>query len=188
MKLRRFLCLSAIIAFVFLFSACNAEPVEKRKISSHNIWPEYTFEEACDEAVKIVIGTADSVNRTYVLRLSDSPNSKGEYPEFGYTVLNIKVEKTLKGEHQDIIEYIQEGCETEDRIFIPEGYSLSVGEKALIFIGRNGHMVTYAFLNPIDADGNIVTAYYPEGYTDISSDYKISVDEYAELITDYLAK
>ena len=187
MKTRRFLILLAALIFVFLFSACQQAPVEKKIIMSQNTWPEYTFEEACDEAARIVIGTVKSVNRTYLSVILEDP-----LLEYGYTVLDIEVEETLKGEHQDIVEYTQDGCETEDRIFRSHDAALSEGDHVLVFIGKNGLMLNPSFLRGIDADGNIVTAKFPEGYVpeaemNINGYAEIGVGEYAGLIRDYLA-
>ena len=107
-------------------------------------------------------------------------------------MLDIEVEETLKGEHQDIVEYTQAGCETEDRIFRSHDIALSEGDHVLVFIGKNGLMLNPDFLRVIDADGNIVTAKFPKGYVleaemNINGYAEIDVEEYAGLIRDYLA-
>ena len=188
MKIRRFLILLAALIFVFLFSACKTDTGDKKIVVSNSLWPEYTFEEACDEAARIIIGTVSSLNRTYVTRVMERPLSDGSYVELGYTVLNIEVEETLKGEHQDTIEYIQKGCETEDRIFMPDSFALSIGDRVLVFIGGNKLMLTPAFLLHIDEDNNVTTNYLPENYpAAFSASNEIDVEEYAGLIRDCLA-
>ncbi len=179
-----------VVIVVLLFAGCKTGSAEKEIVISYNSWLRYNFEEACEAAEKIIIGEVASVSRTFVERISDDPYSDGTYMEAGFTVLNISVEETLKGVHQDTIEYIQAGCETEDRIFICDdgAYNLNIGERVLIFIGSNGMMLTPAFLRPIDADGNIQTGYFPEGYVSTASadSNTISADDYAGLIKDYL--
>jgi len=178
-KYRRVLCL--LCAILFALGGCEVgTSAEKEIVEVSTSLPTYSFEEACDSAAKIVIGTVRAVERTYEESIDGTMR--------GYTVLKIKVEETLKGKHKRTISYTQTGGETEDTIYTSRDPALAVGDKALIFMDENGFMLSSAYLRLVDENDNISTYRYPSYVErEAGAGSLINVYDYADLIEEYLA-
>ena len=190
MKTRHLFSVLGIFLLLCALCACSIDSEKKPKTISYSLWPAYTFEEACDEAVKIVIGTVSSNGKTYLRRVSVHPLRDGKYAYSAFADYTFKVESTLKGEHTSPITYSQSGGETSDHIYISEDMEQAKkGDRFLIFLNENGFAISPSFRLLVDADGNVTSGFFPASCSAMfSASEPISVDEYAELITDYLAK
>ena len=183
---RRYLSIFLVISLMFcLFSACTAAPGEKEISKFFSSRVDYTFEEACDLADSIIIGTVSSVPEARV-EMSVLPNGEERFLGDVHTDVVISVESTLKGEHKSSVIFVEEGGETEDHIYIVDNRELlKEGDRVMIFLHVSGVMLSPTYMRMIDVDGNISTISFPEGYEHTSN--TISIDDYAALISDYLA-
>ncbi len=191
MKCRRNTLAFAIILILFLFCGCGidaAEKPDKQIVEVQNLWADFSFEEACDIASTIVIGMVSSVADARTVAFGPPNTDMVAYDVF--TDATISVECTLKGEHKDTIVCIQDGGELEDRIYVVDGVELlEEGDRVLLFLDSNNFMLTPAYVRLIEANDMIQTNKFPAGHISTASvgTSMISVDDYAELIKDYLA-
>ncbi len=179
------------ILFAFLCSACEIPREEKSTVHSYGLWPYYTFEEACEVANSIIIGTVESVDKTYLVPMSLDPDPKRPSNYMAYTDLTIIVEETLKGIPQEKIKYTQNGGETRDTIYVcDEIYELKEGERALLFLSEDGFVITSYCVIPVNQNGKITVSstFFPGRSEDARSvQTQMDVDAYAEVISTYLA-
>ena len=184
------------ILFAFLCSACEIPREEKSTVHSYGLWPYYTFEEACEVANSIIIGTVESVDKTYLVPMSLDPDPKRPSNYMAYTDLTIIVEETLKGIPQEKIKYTQNGGETRDTIYVcDEIYELKEGERALLFLSEGDSIITWSVITnygviPVDQNGKITVSstFFPGKSEDARSvQTQMDVDAYAEVISTYLA-
>lgn len=178
-----------MLLLLSLLCACGKSGMdssEKEVVTSYGLYPAYTFEEACDEASTIVIGTVVAVAEPTLYPVL--PN-KDIYDVS--TAFTLSVETTIKGDRQDTLIFKQEGGETEDKIYKVEGIELpKKGDRLLLFLNDRGLIITPDYGMTVDSDGNITTSYFPEDYNSskITGAVTISVDDYAALIEGYLEK
>lgn len=180
-----------VILFAFLCSACAIPTEEKSVVHSSGLWPYYTFEEACEIADLIIVGTVKSVDKTYLVPMIENANPKRPSNYIALTDLTITVEKTLKGVEQKEIKYIQEGGETRETVYVCDDvYELKKGERALLFLSADGFVITSECVKPVDAYDKISvdSTFFPGKSEDARSVMtKVDVDEYADLISTYLS-
>ncbi len=190
MKKQMFLFFTVLL-LISLLCACatgmtgeSIASAEKTVVLSQGLYPEYTFEEACREANRIVIGTVIEVAEPTLYQVVPD---RDLYE--ASTAFTLSVETTIKGEHEDTVIFKQEGGETEDKIYKVEGIELpEKGDRLLLFLNERGLIITPDFGLDVDSNGNIVTTHFPEGYlsTATADSNTISADDYAGLIKDYL--
>ncbi len=194
--MKKKLVLVFVILFAFLCSACEIPREEKSTVYSYGLWPYYTFEEACEVADLIIVGTVKSVDKTYLVPAIQNPNPKSPSHYMALTDLTISVEKTLKGVEQKEIRYTQEGGETRDTIYVcDEIYELKEGERALLFLSEGDSIITWSVITnygviPVDQNGKITVSstFFPGKSEDARSvQTQMDVDAYAEVISTYLA-
>lgn len=183
--------LSGLLAIMLLFAlaACQKTTNEKTIVKSGALWPEFTFEEACDQAQTIVIGTVSNVAAAKEYRLN-VPGPKESYN--AYTDITIKIEEMLKGEvRTESIVYTQSGGETKDTIYVLDGIEpFGKGDRVLIFLNERNSTLSPSFRFVIDDNSNILPYCYPADYllSETAMNSSIPVSDYAALITDYLSK
>lgn len=179
------------VLFAFLCSACAIPTEEKSVVHSMGLWPYYTFEEACEEADYIFVGTVKSVGKPYLVPMIANANPKRPSNYIALTDLTITVERMLKGVEQKEINYIQEGGETRKTIYVCDDvYELKKDERALLFITEDGYVITADCVMPVDAKGkiSISSTFFPgKSKNDRSVMTKMDVDEYADIISTYLS-
>jgi len=181
MKKNRFLTIFLSITGALLLTGCAHE---QETIIHPNtfLWLSCSFEEACDAADRIIIGEVSAVKETVIEQTSAS-----SYGMHAHTILEITVERSIKGVPCDTLEYFQHGGLSKRYIIQYEGLpGLAVGERALLFLNEGGVMISPAFRFVIDENGDIQTHLLPEGYSGDS--VTLSADEYAALIEAYLEK
>lgn len=177
-------CLLSVV-LALLLCACATDPVvtndtsaEKELVYGCVDWVYPSFADACENAHTIVIGEVTNVPEAWeneVVR----PDGRVIAQE-AYTDIELTVEETLKGEYREIVTYVQMGGETADTIYLIDTVKpLSEGQRVLIFLYEDGHMVP-GYVLPIGDDASIPAAFFPEGYTPPSG--TMYVDEYVELI------
>ena len=190
MKYRRISLIFVMFLLLALFPGCGMEASERSDkpiIEVHNLWADFSFEEACDIASTIVIGTVSSVADARTVAFGPPNTDMVAYDV--YTDAVISVEYTLKGEDKDSVVCIQQGGELDDRIYMVDGVELlKEGDRVLVFLDANNHVLTPIYLRLIDENEKIQTHKYPEGYvsTATADSNTISADDYAGLIKDYL--
>jgi len=188
MKIRKNLSVLLSILMICLLCSCNSEYDEKSIVRSSSLRVIYEFEEACDLAHSIVIAEVTAVPEARVEE-SIRPDGKVMYLD-AFTDIELKIEKTLKGEQKKTTVFHQEGGETKDRIYIVDGIEiLKEGDRVLLFLRESGHAVSPTYVLRIDSDNNITPSYFPTNSVwTASSAGKINVYDYAELITNYIEK
>jgi len=189
MKTGRIVSALLAIALFLTLCGCGMDSAEK-PVGMYAIdWVDVDFEEACDKAAAIVIGTVIKVPRARMVEIPEPEWSTRDPDYEAYTDVKITVEETLKGKHRKTVTYVEIGGETKDMIYRADTVPLlAEGDRVLIFLYADGKMIVPSYLLRIDADDNIKTHEFPAHDERNGALTTLNVYEYAKLITDHLGK
>lgn len=118
----------------------------KPTLEVQSIYPAHTIDSLTKIADRIIVGEVVERGPTKKVKIPVSTEidvddrNKGQFVEDIVTEVKIKVTDPLKNSKKDeIISYYEEGGETEQAIFIPEGGRINKREEVLIFINEHGY-------------------------------------------------